>query len=153
LAAYCYAAINDYAPLADALSDGKRADVRAAAITALRHWLAQAPDNDVQLYRFLVKEWKYTQEQAEIVIQLLNGFRDSDRDRPETYETLIEYLRHRKRSVRELARWDLYRWVIGGRTIPYDAAASPEQLERAYKAWKELIPDGKLPPAPPKEPK
>jgi hypothetical protein len=153
LAVYSYAATNDLTHLADALSDAKRADVRAAAITALRHWLGQAPDNDVRLYTFLRKEWNYTAEQAEIVVQLLHGFRDSDRDRPETFETLIEYLRHRKRSVRELARWHLYRWVISGRSIPYDASASPEQLERAYKAWKTLIPDGKLPPAPPKEPK
>lgn len=147
LAVYAYAAIDDVAHLAEALSDVKRPDVRAAAINALRHWMGQAADHDLQLYTFLRKEWNYTPEQAEIVAQLLHGFKESDRDRAETYETLIEYLRHRKRSVRELARYHLYRWVIDGRKIPYDASLSAEQLDKAVKAWKELIPDGKLPPA------
>jgi hypothetical protein len=148
LAVYSYAATNDLTHLAEALSDAKRADVRAAAINAFQHWIGQAIDNDVQLYTFLRKDWMYTPEQAEIVVQLLHGLKESDRDRPETYETLIEYLRHRKRSVRELARHHLHRWVIEGRKIPYDASNSQEQLDKAVKAWKELIPDGKLPPAP-----
>jgi hypothetical protein len=150
LAVYDYAALDDLPHLADALSDTKRADVRSDAITALRHWLGQANDNDVRLYNFLVKKWEYAPAQAEIVVQLLLGFRETDRERPETYETLIEYLRHRKRSIRELARWQLYHWVIAGRDIPYDASASDEDREKAYKAWKKLIPDGKLPPAPEK---
>jgi hypothetical protein len=148
LAVYAYAATGDVAHLAEALSDVKRADVRAAALNALRQWIGQAADHDLQLYTFLRKEWNYTTEQAEIVVQLLHGFKESDRDRAETYETLIEYLRHRKRSVRELARYHLYRWVIDGRKIPYDASFSTEQLDKAVQAWKELIPSGKLPPAP-----
>lgn len=148
LAVYTYAAIDDLPHLAEALGDAKRADVRAVAIDAFHHWMGQAADHDVQIYTFLRKEWSYTPEQAEIVVQLLHGFRESDRDRPETYETLIEYLRHRKRSVRELARYHLYRWVIAGRSIPYDASYTPEQLDKAVKAWKEIIPDGKLPPVP-----
>lgn len=148
LAVYAYGATNDLPHLAEALSDAKRADVRVAAINVLRHWIGQSIENDLQLYTFLRKEWNYTAEQAEIVAQLLHGFKEADRDRPETYETLIEYLRHRKRSVRELARYHLHRYVIAGRKIPYDASYSPEQLDKAVKAWKELIPDGKLPPAP-----
>ena len=50
--------------------------------------------------------------------------------------------------MRELARYHLYRWVIDGRKIPYDASYSAEQLDKAVQAWKELIPSGKLPPAP-----
>jgi hypothetical protein len=150
LAVYAYGAFDDLSSLAEALSDEKRPEVRADGITALRHWLGQAPENDVRLYDFLVKKWDYAPAQAEIVAQLLLGFRDADRDRPETYETLIEYLRHKKRSIRELAHWHLYHWVIAGRNIPYDAAASADERERAYQAWKKLIPDGKLPPAAPK---
>lgn len=148
LAVYAYAATNDLPHLAEALADPKRADVRAASINAFQHWMGQAIENDLQLYTFLRKEWNYTPEQAEIVAQLLHGFKESDRDRAETYETLIDYLRHRKRSVRELARYHLHRWVIDGRKIPYDASYTPEQLDKAVKAWKELIPDGKLPPVP-----
>jgi hypothetical protein len=69
---------------------------------------------------------------------------------PETYETLIAYLRHDKQPVRELAKWHLDRLAPAGRSIPFDAAAPPEEREKAYKEWKKLIPDGKLPPPPPK---
>ena len=37
-----------------------------------------------------------------------------------------------------LARWHLYRWVIAGRDIPYDAAAGKADLDKAYNAWKRL---------------
>ena len=60
---------------------------------------------------------------------------------------LIEYLHHSKLPIRELSRWYLYRWVSAGRNIPYNAA-DPLSVDRAYKQWKKLIPDGQLPPRP-----
>ena len=87
----------------------------------------------------------FTPNQAEIVLHLLHGFRENERDRPETLENMIEYLKHGKLPIRELAAAYLIRWVPEGRKILYDAGGSPAQLEQGYKEWKKLIPDGKLP--------
>ena len=146
LAVYSLGALNDMPHLVEALAAGKQANVRETAISALRHWIGEAPGQDMRLYRFLVDQKMYSTNQAEIILQLLHSFEDAARDRPETYETLIEYLRHDNSAIRELSRWHLYRWVIAGRDVAYDALGTQTDLEKAYKAWKVLIPDGKLPP-------
>src|SRR5262245_16774307 len=115
LAVYSVAAINDLPHLVDALGASKQADVRETAITALRHWIGQGPGQDMRLYRFLVDQRMLSTNQAEILLQLLHSFDDGARDRAETFETLIEYLRHDNMAIRELARWHLYRWAIAGR--------------------------------------
>lgn len=147
LAVYSVGAINDLPHLADALGAAKQTDVRETAITALRHWIGQGPSQNLRLYRFLVDQRMLSTNQAEILLQMLHSFDEGARDRPETYETMIEYLRHDNMAIRELARWHLYRWAIAGRDIPYDAAAGKADLDKAYNAWKRLIPDGKLPPS------
>ncbi|GIW79805.1 MAG: hypothetical protein KatS3mg105_1612 [Gemmatales bacterium] len=146
LAVSSYAALDRLPALVGALENSKYPDVRTEAIVALRHWISQAQDHDQLLYHHLVKERQFSEADADSVLQLLHSFADSARERPETYESLIEMLRHKHLAVRELARWHLYRWVIAGRKIQYDAAGSQEERERAYKAWKKLIPTGKLPP-------
>jgi hypothetical protein len=78
------------------------------------------------------------------VLQLLHSPFDSKL--PETYEALIGYLRHDKLPVRELARWHLQRLAPKITDIPYDAAGSAAEREKAYQEWKKRIPDGKLPP-------
>jgi hypothetical protein len=150
---YSAAAVDDLALLIDALSNPKYEDERKTAIHALRHWIGEATmagpkhlaGQDLKLFRFLVQQSKYSEREAESVLQLLHGYRDSDRDRPETYELLIEYLHHGKLPIRELARWYLYRWVSAGRNIAYNPADAAS-VERGYKEWKKLIPDGQLPP-------
>lgn len=147
VAVYSLGALNDMPHLVEALAAGKHANVRETAISALRHWIGQGSGQDLRLYRFLVDQKMYSTNQAEIIMQLLHSFEDAARDRPETYETMIEYLRHDNPAIRELARWHLYRWAIAGRDIPYNALGSNAELDKAYKAWKALVPDGTLPPA------
>ncbi len=146
LAVFSLAAADDLPHLADALGREKNADVRDAAVPVLQHWIGRGPGQDTKLYQFLIQQRHYTRRQAETVLQLLHDFSADDRDRPETYETLIGYLRHAKPAVRELAKWYLYRWVPAGRRIAYDPTGSEAEQERAYKEWKEIIPNGKLPP-------
>jgi hypothetical protein len=145
LAVYGLAAIDDLPHLVDALADIKHAEVREAAILALQHWIGRGAAQERQLHNFLVKDRKYTAGNAEIVLFLLHGISQDDLDRPETYEALIAYLRHNKLPVRDLARWQLYRLVPAGKDISYDPAGNEASWERAYKEWKVLIPDGKLP--------
>jgi hypothetical protein len=145
-AVYIMGATDDLPGLIDALSDARHPDARATAVVALRHWIGRAPGQDLKLYKTLVDSKKFTAGRAEIVLQLLHSFSEVDRDRPETYETLIAYLDHPLLPVRELAKWHLYRLVPAAKDIEYDSAGAPAERERAQKRWKELVPPGKLPP-------
>jgi hypothetical protein len=147
LAVYSLAALGELNRLGDVLADRQQPpEVREAAIQALRHYLGSDPAHDVKFYHLLVDEKKMSPAHAEIIADLLHTPGEADIGRPELYETLIEYLKHERLGIRELAKWHLNRLVPAGRTIKYDPAGPPEERERAYQQWKKLIPDGKLPP-------
>jgi hypothetical protein len=143
-AVYGSAALDNLGPVTDGLGD-KHADVRDAAVQALRAWIGRGPGQDQLLYDYLEKERKLSKVHAQIVLELLHSFGDADLQRSVTYEALIGYLRHSQPAVRELAAWQLYRLVPAGKDIPYDASAGKEELEKAYRAWKQLVPSGQLP--------
>jgi hypothetical protein len=147
-AVFCYAALDSLGPVTDLLQDEKSLEVREAAILALRHWIGRGPAHDLKVYDVFVERHKYTRPQAEIVLQLLHTPSQEEQAQPELYEILIAYLTHPKLPVRELARWHLYGLVPAGKKIAYDAAAPEGQRKKAAQEWKQLIPDGKLPPRP-----
>src|SRR5262249_8074661 len=149
LAVYSWGALDDLPHLLAVLAAAKHPDMRDTAVEALRHWIGRKPGQDAELYNFLTKQQKFSPLHAEIILQLLHS--PFDEGLPETYEALIAYLRHAQLPVRELARWHLYRLAPAGRDIAYDAAASAEGRDQAYKKGKDLIPDGKLPPKPKKD--
>src|SRR5579885_389401 len=140
-----YGALDDLPRLLGALGDAKHADAREAAVNALRHWLGRSVAQPGKLYQFLVRQQKYPPGQAAIVVQLLHSFGDDDLRQPQTYDLLTAYLRHARLPIRELARWHLYRLVPAGRNIKYDPAGTEAEREKAYRAWKKLIPDGQVP--------
>jgi hypothetical protein len=141
---FSWGACDDLGRLVGALGDPKHPEVRETAVDALRHWIGRAPGQDLDLDNFLVKEEKYPPTQAEIVLQMLHS--PFDADRPETYQTLIEYLRSDKVAIRQLAKWHLERLAPAGRPIAFNPAGSEEERTKGYQKWKELIPDGQLPP-------
>lgn len=138
------AALDNLGPVVDALGD-KHADVRDAAVQALRAWIGRGPGQDRKVYDYLQAEKKFSKGQASIALELLHSFGDEDLGKPETYEALIAYLRHARPAIRELAAWQLYRLVPAGKDIAYDPTGSDDERGQAYKAWKTLVPDGKLP--------
>jgi hypothetical protein len=138
------AALGDLGPVADMLADAKHLDARETAVIALRNWIGAQPDRDPRLYRVFTEVQGYTPGEAATVMELLHS--PFVVEQPETYETLIEYLNHKKLAVRELARWQLYHLAPVGRDIKYDAAGTPEERAKAAREWKELIPTGQLPP-------
>ena len=140
-------ALGDTARVAEALADPHSADMREAAVVALRMWIGAYPGRDLELYRLLQDQLGYTDRQAETLLALLHS--PFDADRPATYEALIRLLQHPKLAVRELARWHLYRLTRVGKDVVYDPAAAEEVRDKAVRAWQELIPAGQLP----KEPK
>jgi hypothetical protein len=85
---------------------------------------------------------------AETVVQLLHSFDEAALKNPETYETLITYLDHERLGIRGLAYWHLRRLVPEGEKIGYDPLADKAARAKAIEAWKELIPEGKVPKKP-----
>jgi hypothetical protein len=145
-------ATDDLPKLIDLMGNSKYHDVRDDAILVLRHWIGRCPGQDQKLYQALLKK-KYTPVQADTVLYLLHSFALTALSRPETFETLIAYLKHDKMAIRELAEYHLYRLVPAGKDIAYNPAGTPAEREAAFKLWKKLVPDGQLPARPKEEKK
>jgi hypothetical protein len=136
-------ALDEIDNVAEVLATSKHPEMRKAAVVALRHWIGEKEGRDDRLYELLQNEQGYSAKEAATVMQLLHS--PFDRDQPETYETLITYLKHNKQAVRELAHWHLVRLAPIGDDIPFDAAGPAEEREKAAAAWKERVPAGTLP--------
>jgi uncharacterized protein (TIGR03000 family) len=137
--------------VANLLNTSPHDEIRKMAVVALRHWIGGRPGRDEILYEKLQNDLGFTKAEAEAVMQLLHS--PFAADQPETYETLIAYLKHRRQAVRELAAWHLYRLAPIGAKIPFDASAPAAERDKAAEAWKKLIPSGELPKEPKDEPK
>ena len=143
LVVFALAAMDDVEKVAELLGTSKHDEVRKTAVIALRHWIGVRAGRDQKLYAILVEHLNYSKAEAGAVMQLLHS--PFAADQPETYETLIAYLRHRRQSVRELAHWHLVRLAPVGRKIVFDASAPASERSKAAAAWRELVPSGELP--------
>lgn len=146
LALRFHGALDDLPSLLDALADEEHDDVRFTAIDVLRTWSGLRADHDLRLFRTVMSRG-VPETHAEIIMQLLHTFSQEQVASPATYETLIEYLRHDRLPIRELAYFHL-RFLApeGAKKIAYRPAGPAEQRELAYEQWKKYIPTGKLPP-------
>jgi hypothetical protein len=138
----CTAAVDDLAPLVQALGDAG-ADARLFSSRALRNWIGLRPENDLKLFQLLQE--RYTALQAEAIIKLLHGFSREDWTTVATYEWLITKLDNDALIVRELALNHLLTHEPEGRKIRYDATASADLRKRGVKEWRQLLDSGKLP--------
>jgi hypothetical protein len=138
-------ATDDLKGLGAALADAKNLDLWNHAVIALRHWLGRGSGQDMKLYNGLVNEGKFKPIDAEAVIQLLHGFSDADLRQPETYETLIDYLRHDRLALRGLAYWHLTRLVPAGKDLGYNPLEEKDKRQAAIAKWQKLVPRGQLP--------
>jgi hypothetical protein len=145
LVVHAAAALDAVGRVAGMLETTKDAEARQAAVVGLRHWIGANEGRDLILYRVLMDRdgLNFSKPEAMAVMQLLHS--PFSPEVPETYETLIAYLNHRRQAVRELAHWHLVRLAPGGKEITYDASASAADRGKAIAAWKKLIPPGKLP--------
>ncbi len=148
-AVFGLAAINDIDRVVQTLGDPKQANVRNAAVLALRHWIGDAAGQDQRLYQFLQDQLHYSRARAATVLQLLHSAFAADD--PDTYETLIAYLRHEDLAIRHLAWWHLSRLLPEDLRVPYDPAGSEAERAKAHAAWKERVPSGSLPKREPKK--
>jgi hypothetical protein len=120
-------------------------DVWENGILILRNWIGRGHGQDQILYKALLDSGKYTESEAEIVLQLLHSFGDDDLARPATYQGLIDFLDSPKLCIRGLAYWHLVRLVPAGRDIPYSPTASDDDRAKAVKSWRDLVRPGTLP--------
>lgn len=144
-------ALDDLASLGLTLVAAKTMEEWDFGITVLRHWLGRCPGQDQKYYQILTTVRGYNEAQAKIVMQLLFGFTAKEQRVPETYEVLIDYLTHEKPAIRNLAAWHLVRLVPQGKEIPYKPDGTAAEAAKTQEAWKKLIPEGELPPPPPKK--
>jgi hypothetical protein len=147
LGAVAAGALDDLPRVLDALSDVKHADTRDLAVRVLRAWIGRGPGQAQKLYDALLAR-KYPPALARTVLQGLVGFSEEQIAQPALYDLLIALLDHKELVVRELAHWHLVRLAPAGASISYDAGAAPEMRAAAARSWRELIPEGKLPPRP-----
>jgi hypothetical protein len=144
LAVYSLGGIEDLSSLLDALGNERQfAQVRLAAVIAMRSWIGRDALNDQRLFSALEK--KYSSATAEIVLHLFHGFSTGQLENPEAIANLVNYLRHSDLPVRELAYLQLRMLVPAGRKIPFDPAGRRPQRDRALEEWKKLIPAVKAP--------
>src|SRR5262249_45374452 len=96
-------------------------------------------------------EKKYKPGEAEQVLTLLHYLGDIEQKDPPTWDHLIQSLLHANRlSIRQLAHWHLVSLVPQGANIQYDPGPPTHIRKKAVNEWKQLIPDGKLPPQAPR---
>lgn len=131
--------------LARELSEAKTLEEWDFGITVLRHWLGRCAGQDQKLYQSLLGRG-YDPASARIVLQLLFGFSRDDAMQPETYDVLIEYLRHERPAIRNLAAWHLVRLVPQGKSIAFKPNGTKTDAEKCYSAWRQLVPIGQVPP-------
>jgi hypothetical protein len=146
----CLGAIDDAATLVDLLSQEGEADLRAVAAEVLRYWIATSRDTEYKLHDLL--KAKYRGFEADAIMTLLHNLSLQDRNNPDTYESLIGALDHPLLPVRELAAWHLYN-LVPGQKIAYSASADAAARQQAQRAWRKVIPPGKVPPMPKPAPK
>jgi hypothetical protein len=136
--------IDDLVHLGKILNQPGNLDLWDHTVMVLRHWLGRAPGQDQKLYEGLLKNG-FKPVQAETIIEFLHGFSETDLDRPETYQMLIDYLACEKLAIRGLAYWHLRRLVPKADTIEYDPAGPADELRKARAEFKKLLPPGKVP--------
>ncbi len=132
--------------LGKVLAEAKTLEEWDFGITVIRHWLGRSPGQDQKFYEGLIAIRGYDKNQARLIVQLLFGFSAEDLLIPETFDVMIEYLRNESPAIRNLAAWNMVRFVPQGKTIPYKPDGSKADAEACYQAWRKLIPSGALPP-------
>lgn len=149
-AAYGLQALDAIGRVIDALDDLTKPAMRAAAIPALRHWVARDQKNSLVLHNLLWKDKGYSREQADVAVQLMFTLTESDTYERRTYEFLFQQLEDPKLAVRELAYWHLAQLDPDGARASMYNPANDQQRDAALRRWKQRLTEGRLPPKPPK---
>jgi hypothetical protein len=170
LCIYALCALDEVVKLVETVgdedADPTHALDRGAAIFTLQRWLSRGPGQGPRLYNpktrtgLLLDSLKYRSKDAEKIFVLLHDLPPKDpnrpealdRDSPETFELLADYLCSKQVAIAELA-WYHLRVLARGVPLPgFNAAFPLADREKASAQIKKLIAEGKLPPPPPAAP-
>ncbi len=141
---YGLAAFDQLQTLGDLLARSKDAETWNNAVIALRHWLGRGAAQEQILNKRLIARG-LTPAHAKIVLQLLLGFSEEERGRPELFKVLIDLLRHERLAIRGLAYWHLQRLAPMVK-IAYNPLGEKAEWDRAHDEFKKAVAAGELPP-------
>jgi len=145
LATRCLGAIDAVSTLVDSLGDPMNPEVRVEATAALRNWIGRGKDQAAKLFdrkkrTGILVDRKFRRADAESVLELLDGFTLEDLRQPETYDTLLDYLKHNRIEVRELAYAHLIEAVGEDKEKPsYNPAGTSEQIKQSAEEWQKFL--------------
>jgi hypothetical protein len=141
-------AIDALGHLLDALEDRQCGQVRVTACYVLRRWMSRGIDQRQEILRTLQQRKGYPRDKAGLIVRLLYACSSEAAARPQTYSSLINLLDHENLAVRELA-WQQLALLVppaARARITYDPAGDAEKRKADIAQWRQLIPEGKLPP-------
>lgn len=148
LAVACLGLIGDYEMLLAVFDRNEHHESRVAAITGLRTWINQAPENRERLKAAL--EAKFVPKEVEVLYRLIWGYQEQDARDKATSEKLLNWLQHDRLAVRELACYHIR--LLSNRKFEFDARGTQMQISTAVQKIARLFDkDGTLlPPLPAK---
>jgi hypothetical protein len=131
--------------------DGVLANIRTAAMLGLQDWLRRNGHLRGALVRQLHQRFGYPMTVATQMVRLLTPLTEADREKPATYQELIDLLDHDDVGLRHLAFWHLY---VGLRDrvpdealkIGYDPLEGKKERQAAMARWRKLVPADRAPP-------
>lgn len=141
-------ALETIIPLVDQLDGSPCPQVRGTAFWMLQRWLSRGGDNRAALEQELRKKG-LAKATVAVVVRLLGEFTPAEWQRPETYQTLIDYLDHESALVRVLAYRQFDVQFAGvSKQVAYDPLGDAAQRRNAVAKWKRLPPPEKIPDRP-----
>ncbi|MBI1914299.1 MAG: hypothetical protein HYS12_06115 [Planctomycetes bacterium] len=145
LAIRCLGALDAVGALIDGLGDPMHPEVRVESAEALRIWIGRGKEQAGKLYdpkkrTGILTDKKFRADEAESVLELLDGLTEQDIRQRETYDALLAYLKHNRLEVRELAYEQLMSiFREEGSKINYNPAGTSEQISEGYEEWRKLV--------------
>jgi len=145
LAIRCLGAIDAVSILVDSLGDPMNPEVRLEAASALRNWIGRGKDQAAKLFdrkkrTGILVDKKFRRADAESVLELLDGLTLEELRQRETYDTLLDYLKHHRIEVRELAYAHLLTILGEDEKKPsYNPAGTSEQIKQGAEEWQKYL--------------
>lgn len=125
------ATLDHYPELVQAMTRVEFEETRMAAISGLRQWLPQNPQNRVLLQEELKKN--FPEDVASDIYRMLWGFDEADARNPVTSRKLVEHLKSENVVIRNLAIWHLAR--LTGQKYDYRVTNPQPQRHASIERW------------------
>lgn len=125
------ATLDHYSELVQSLTRVEFEETRTAAISGLRQWLPQSPQNKELLQEELRKN--FPEDVANDVYRMLWGFDEADARNPVTSRKLVEHLKSESIVIRHLAFSHLYR--LTGQKYDYRITNPLPQRHASIERW------------------